>query len=240
MADQAGTTTQAAGTQAGSTAAAGTDATTTQAAGTAQGATATDKATGTTQQADTKASAQADGKAATTAQTSTDAELKIVLPEGVKADVETLDAFKAAAKGLKLTNEQAQKLVDFNLAAAKKQQERAAQQWEQQKKAWEGELKSDPEFGGQNFASNMDFAQKAAKQFGGDALVKVLEDTGLGRHPVLVKALSAVGKAIADDRIDKGAQAGATHQPTMNETIVSLFPKSGQKMIDEHAGRASG
>jgi hypothetical protein len=243
MADQAA---GAGATQAGAAAAAGAGAAagaaaagaqqTTQAAASATNATAADKATGTTTTADGKASTQGDGKAATTADTAA-AELEIKLPDGVTADVELMDGFKTLAKEHKLTSEQAQKLVDFNLAAAKKQAERTARAWEQQKKSWEAELKADPEFGGQHFDANMDVANKAARQFGGEALVKVLEDTGLGRHPVLVKMLSAVGKAIADDKVDRGASANHTEAPTLEQHIANIFPKSGAAMIKEHQAR---
>ena len=57
---------------------------------------------------------------------------------------------------------------------------------------------------GKAYEEKMDLAKNAALEFGGDELMKVLDATGLGNEPAVIKAFANIGKAISNDEIIGG------------------------------------
>ena len=57
---------------------------------------------------------------------------------------------------------------------------------------------------GKAFEQKMDMAKSAAQEFGGDELLELLDKTGLGNEPVVIKAFANIGKAISNDEIIGG------------------------------------
>ena len=57
---------------------------------------------------------------------------------------------------------------------------------------------------GAAYEEKMNMAQNAAKEFGGDELVNLLDSTGLGNNPAVIKAFANIGKAIMNDEIIGG------------------------------------
>jgi len=116
------------------------------------------------------------------------------LPEGMPVDTESLAAFEPIAKDLKLTQEQAQKLVDLQVAAATRAQEAQAAQQAQ----WLTDLKADKELGGANLPLTAKNSAAAVERFGDQALKDMLNATGLGNHPAFVRWAAKVGAAMAE------------------------------------------
>lgn len=128
------------------------------------------------------------------------------MPEGVELDGAAADEFKALAAELKLKPEDAQKVVDL---AAKREQARA-QAFAAQVQAWGDEVKADKEIGGTKLDENLGLARKALDQFGTPELKSLLDSTGMGNHPQVVKLMVNIGKAISEDKIERGTPAGQT------------------------------
>jgi hypothetical protein len=68
------------------------------------------------------------------------------------------------------------------------------------------------------------------KDFGGEPLVKLLNESGLGNHPLLVKAFVAIGKARAEDRIGGTSNAAGKSNLSPDEQLQrdlypTMFPK---------------
>ena len=87
-------------------------------------------------------------------------------PEGIELDKTQVEAFVPLAKELGLTQEAAQKLVDFyasNQAAAARAQETA---WNATVDGWIAAAKSDKEIGGAALGENLAVAKKALDMFG--------------------------------------------------------------------------
>jgi hypothetical protein len=91
---------------------------------------------------------------------------------------------------------------------------------------WEGLTKSDKEFGGAKFDENMVMAKTALKQFGSPELVKLLNDSGLGNHPELVRVFVRAGKAISEDTFVTGGQsaAGKAQPRSQGDYASALYP----------------
>ncbi len=128
---------------------------------------------------------------------------EFVPPEGYQIDTQALPEYEAAFKELGLSQEQAQKLVDLNAKHTLAAQQAAQAQQTQQINAWVGELKQDPNFGGANFESNVALAQKAMGQFGSPELKQMLETSGLGSHPEVVRFFHRVGKELGEGSVHR-------------------------------------
>lgn len=63
------------------------------------------------------------------------------------------------------------------------------------------------EWPGDEFNRNASVAQRAVRRFGGPELCEVLDRTGLGDHPALVKTFLAVGRAMSESDFPMGEPA---------------------------------
>jgi hypothetical protein len=122
-------------------------------------------------------------------------------PEGVELDATAVDRFKTVAGELKLPAESAQKVVDLYADIRKAEAEAFANQVQ----AWGDEVKADKELGGDKLAENLAVAKKAVDAFGSDEIRSLLDSTGMGNHPAVVRMMVKIGKAISEDGFVKGA-----------------------------------
>ena len=111
-------------------------------------------------------------------------------------DPEVLTAFGEVAKELDLPQEAAQKVLD---KVAPVIQARQAEQVEKARIEWAEESQSDEEFGGESFASNIEVAKSALNAFGTDPFKQLLQESGLGNHPEVIRFMYRAGKAISED-----------------------------------------
>jgi len=107
------------------------------------------------------------------------------------------------AKALKLTADEAQGLYD-QVAGARSEAAQAAVKAEIDKfnavrASWSDAVKADPEIGGANFEASTALARKVVARFANTGLIKLLEETGFGDHPEVVRLLHNVGKVMRED-----------------------------------------
>jgi hypothetical protein len=126
------------------------------------------------------------------------------LPEGMTADEEILGEFKTLAKEKGLSQEDAQKFVAIQAKVAEKQQ--AAVQ--AMKAQWVEASKTDKEFGGDALEENLGVAKRALDTLATPQLRQLLNESGLGNHPEVIRHFVRVGKAISEDgRVVTGGKA---------------------------------
>ena len=125
------------------------------------------------------------------------------LPENFDMNEETLGEYHTFAKENNLTQEQAQRGVD--MVAQMKQAE--MNQWVEQQKSWVDDAKSDTEFGGDKFEQSISVAVKARDSFGTPEFNEMLDSSGLGNHPEMIRFLSRVGKQISEDGVVVGGSS---------------------------------
>lgn len=143
---------------------------------------------------------------------------EFTLPEDSKIDSAAVEAFSEFAKDAGLTQEAAQSLMN-KLAPA--MQARQVQAVETAKTQWAGEAKADKEYGGDSFAENLSVAKKAIDAFGTPELRTLLNESGLGNHPEIIRAFYRAGKTISEDRFvpsGSGVNAGT------KDPAKSLYP----------------
>lgn len=154
--------------------------------------------------------------------------------EGVELDPAMVETATPVFKELGLSNDQANKLMPVAQDFAKKigdahnQQILAAVTAE--RKAWLDTAKADPEIGGQNFDGNLVTAAKALDALGmgkGSSFRALLDDSGLGNHPEMIRAFVKVGKAIGEDS-DFTRGGGQPAQQNVARILYPNDPPKGQ------------
>ena len=146
---------------------------------------------------------------------------EFTFPEGVAVDTDTLQKFEPVLKELGLPNDKAQKLADVLLSVRQAEAQAQQERWGEQLKTWESEVRADKEIGGQKFDENLKAAQSALARFGSPELKQLLDSTGLGSHPELIRLCTKIGKAMAEDTFVPGSGSAAapvteaTFYPTM-------------------------
>lgn len=208
MTDQAATTTE------GSTASQG-DAS-------SQGNASQQQATeGQTQQ--NAASGDAQGKSDANANKGTEAPVnyEFKAPEGKEFDPDVLSVYTEVAKELNLSQEAAQKILD---RMGPKVAERQAEQLEALRTDWANSSKADKEFGGEKLQENLALAKKAFDSFGTPELRQLLNESGLGNHPEVIRFMYRAGKSISGDRFVSGSQGGKPKAASNADLASSLYP----------------
>jgi hypothetical protein len=160
-------------------------------------------------------------------------------PAEVAIDTALLDVATPTFKELGLTNEQAQKVAGL----VPKVQERLLQQqndtFAETRTAWAKQAAEDPEIGGKNWKSTQNLAAKALDHFVGPAVTKdakgnevkndfrqLLDDTGLGNHPAMIRFCRKVGEGLAED----GTLARGSEGPRQKvDRLAALYPDDVKK-----------
>lgn len=147
-------------------------------------------------------------------------------PEGMTLNEEVTAEFSEMAKGLNLNQEQAQAVADLGI---KLQQKWAAQQQEAVQTSlteWKKASETDKEFGGEKLAENLAVAKKALDSFGSPELKKLLDDSGLGNHPEVIRAWFRIGKQVGEDTITGGSAGG---KASSQDPAKILYPSMNQQ-----------
>lgn len=148
---------------------------------------------------------------------------EFALPEGVTLDEGAYQAFEPVFRELGLSNAQAQRLAEKFLELRNSEAQALEQSYQQQAESWGKQTREDPEIGGAEFDKNIVAAQRAIAAFASDDFKALLNTTGLGNHPELVKFCVRIGKALGEDKVvGTGSPGGGQRSiaerlyPTMN------------------------
>lgn len=140
------------------------------------------------------------------------------MPDGVQVDSAAAEQLSSIAKELKLTAEQAQKFADVGAAMAQRQVEAHTKTVSE----WADAVRTDKEIGGDALTENLVFARKTIDSFGSPELRSLLDSSGLGNHPEMVKLAVRVGKAISEDKFVGGRETpGAS---SGNDAADAFYP----------------
>ncbi len=136
------------------------------------------------------------------------------LPEGMEMDNAQLEVFLPIAKDLKLTQEQAQKLVSLDaeqkVAAAQAQQQATDDMVDE----WRDTTKTDEVLGGANLPQTLAHVNTFLNKFASPALRQLLDDTSVGNHIEVIRLFSAAGKAMGEDGVIGRGGSSSTPKTT--------------------------
>lgn len=127
------------------------------------------------------------------------------MPDGVKVPEAVLGKFTEVFQGLKLPQDVAQKVMD-ELAplVAKENAEAYKAILAEARKGWAEASKVDKELGGEKHEQNLALAHQTFEKFGTPALKELLETSGLGDHPEVIRWSYKVAQALGEDKVIVG------------------------------------
>lgn len=143
-------------------------------------------------------------------------------PEGASAFNDTvLTSFGEAARELNLTQDGAQALLSKVGPVIQAQQQAALTEFYSDigglPDTWEAQVKADKEIGGDKLAANLAIAAKA-RDLGGPEFAKLLNKTGLGNHPAVIRTFLKIGQSLSEDKFITGGNA-STEAPTAAQRL---------------------
>lgn len=133
-------------------------------------------------------------------------------PDGVEIDEAQIETFGEYAHDLGLSQDQFQKLIDFEMERAQQAQSQMADAYTERVSAWAEATKVDKELGGEVLDENLGLAKRAMDAFASPELAKLIDTPstenpdglGLGNHPEVIRLFYRVGKAISESDLVTG------------------------------------
>lgn len=141
------------------------------------------------------------------------------LPKGMEVDAAALGEAQALFAEARLSQPQAQKLVDLYAGKMNELIQRQVEVAERRQMAWVAEVKADPELGGARFEAARVSARKALTRFGTPELRRSLDELWVGNNPHLFRFFVRVGQSISED-----SWAGARSQGARLSPAEILYP----------------
>lgn len=143
---------------------------------------------------------------------------ELKLPEGSKLTQSKVDQVALYAKENGLSNEVAQKLLERESQAVQEFESEIKSEHLKRVEQWKSEVEADKELGGDLYKQNVELAKRVAHRYASPEFLKVLDESGFGNHPELVRVFSRIGKQMSEDQlIMPGAQSGG------NKPIEDFF-----------------
>lgn len=156
-------------------------------------------------------------------------EFSIDAPENLgEEQVELITAFNSDVQSYLKENPDATAsdalkwVAERQIEAVQKGQEDAANQFADQVEQWGESLKTDKEFGGDKYDANMASAKSVIDKFGTPELTQLLNESGLGNHPEMVRFVYRISQPMKDSPVFTGGGTG-TDTRTFTE---KMYPKS--------------
>ena len=144
--------------------------------------------------------------------------LDLKIPENSNLSDEQVEDIKAFAKENELSNEVTQAILDRENKAVSSYIENSEKESNQIIENWEKEVKSDKELGGDNLKQTVENSRRAVEQFGSESFSKLLNESGYGNNPDVIRFLNAIGEKMADDKF---IQPGA--KPAAERSMAEIF-----------------
>ena len=146
------------------------------------------------------------------------------LPEGMELDQQAANEFSNIARGMNLTNDQANQLAKYGMSYAQNMAKTLAQQQIEEQQAWAEETKKAL---GAKYNEEISYVGTALNKL--EPLVPGLRQAlnigGIGNRVEIVKALAAVGRMVAEDsgHAATDTSAGASHSSRYPNTNFGSY-----------------
>lgn len=159
----------------------------------------------------------------------TDAEpFTVAVPEGFEDFSGEFEAFSTDMDAWLKANPDATPAQALQEAAARQARsvkdgsEAAAQEHEAQVDEWAEQTKADKEIGGDAFDENVAIAKTAIDTFGTPELKALLQQSGLGSHPEVIRFAKNAGAALQDGKVHgSGDEGGGVSGSSLNTRYPS-------------------
>lgn len=119
--------------------------------------------------------------------------------DGLEMDPKAAEAFTPLLKKYGISQEAAQDLASAWVAELSRQDGVINEMYTGQVESWEAAVKADKEIGGANYDASLAVARKGIAKFATPELKGILDQTGLGSHPEMVRLFTKLGKLASED-----------------------------------------
>lgn len=129
-------------------------------------------------------------------------------PEGTgELDAPVIEAFQEVAKVCDLSQSQAQAVIDkVAPVLQKRSQEQFVKLVKDTQDAWLAASRADKEFAGAKLDENVGKANAVLRTFGTPDLRKLLVQTGLGKHPEIIRFCYRLSQVLSEDQYVQGGK----------------------------------
>lgn len=129
---------------------------------------------------------------------------------------------------LKLSNEQARALLEKGMpkVTASIQARR-----DQLVSMWTNQIKSDPVLGGEHYAETSANLSRVMNKYGSKEAYAVLNQSGLGSNPAIVRMMNAIGKDLGEE--DKFINSSVTAQSNKAARLRLRYPNSPNLVYED-------
>ena len=151
-------------------------------------------------------------------------DLASVIPEGMELDTTRMESFTALAKEAGLSQENASKLAAYGIQLMQESAQAVQQEFVSRVNTWGEQAKTElgAEFNNtvRLAASGIEVMERQIPE-----LRAMLNETGAGNHPVMIKAMAMIGKMVAEDNGNKllGGQPQAGNTSIYSNTNFTKY-----------------
>jgi len=157
-------------------------------------------------------------------------------PEGFDANEEfqgRLEEFGTTAKEMGLSQDQFQKLIEYDIQRGQLMEQAAVEGWHGRVNGWKEAARADKEIGGEQFKASIATAQKVVNSYGDPELKALLkspstenpEGLALGNHPAMLRLLNRIGRALDEPPVIEG-DSKVDDEGTLKKLYPTMFDKS--------------
>jgi hypothetical protein len=144
------------------------------------------------------------------------------VPEGMEGYSQELsDWFRSAAHDAKLPAHMAQRLHDGFVQRAIEQSHSQVLDTQRQIEDWNAEIRREY---GTAYEDKIGLAKRAVRAFGSDQLINILDTTGLGNHPDMIRTFARIGGELS---------SGAQFKEAESSGRFGMTPADAQEAIAE-------
>jgi|6_EtaG_2_1085325.scaffolds.fasta_scaffold02539_6 hypothetical protein len=116
-----------------------------------------------------------------------------------------LEEIEAYSKQQGFSNAQAQELLNREEKLLSGYKDSLDEEFSQKTEKWLEDIKTDKKIGGENFKKNIETAKRVIDKYASSEFKKVLNDSGFGNHPELVRTFVKIGESMSEDTYEKNS-----------------------------------
>lgn len=137
---------------------------------------------------------------------------ELKLPDNALLKPDAIERTAATAKALGLSQESAQKALEFAHGEVKAHMDGLVKDHGTRTEQWTKDSRADKEIAGEKgelFDANVVQARQTFTQWFGEDVAKLMDSTGFGNHPGVIKGFLKIAKAMAEDKSTPPPNNGA-------------------------------
>ena len=158
----------------------------------------------------------------------------IKAPEGISPEI--LGGFKAEALKNGVLPHQAEALLNWYHGFDKATDQASEAEY---KKTVQANLEGLKKEWGEGYDKEISAARMAVKEFGGDELIKYMNETGVGNDPAIIKAFAKAAKLFGEDKLREGGISDGRMTPQDIKDQIQVIQGSAEYRDGKHPGHAA-